>query len=630
MRLQISRAAVIAVLLGVAGIAPAAAQQQFTRNIGFGDSYVDTGTIVSLFGLQGFYPTGRFSGGTNYFDTESALLGISQVNYALGGAATGNTGISGAPGLGFANEVAGFIGTGQKFTSTDLLTLSIGGNDARAYYMGGGSLAGAPVAAQTAIANASAGINALVGAGARTIIFNVGDVALLPEAQGFTAAQRAAGSAYSQAYNTGMQTYFAGLARSGVRVEFVDNTLILNAILANPGGTTINKTLCPFSCIGNAALASQYLFYFDGIHLTSAGFAIVGQYNVNRLNAPLTFAPQGDGAAAVTRSFGATMFSRMDAVAGANGGGSAPVTNGQSNLGMMQAGAGNGAPTPAYAAGGGSKGLAAYMQVKAGFGSVVGTSQNPDFNVASEGGTVGLEYRYNRATMVGVAFDYTDASARLGGGLGKTKIDAYQLGLYASYNPSNFFAQGAVSIGTQSINNTRSGVLLGDLTSSPTARTALAAAKIGYLYDIGSIKAGPIAGLTYGTSTINGYTENGDAALALSVGRQTVEALIGSVGVQVRVPVNIGGYAMVPYVNLTLEDDLKGNGRAITYSATSAPLIVNTWNVDSTNRHVYGRIAGGVSANISANSAINLNLGQTIGRANGDGFSAMGGLTYKF
>ncbi len=626
----VSRLAMVAALMGSTWAVPAAAQQQFTRNVGFGDSYVDTGTIVGAFGLGAFYPTGRFSGGTNYFDTTSTLLGISQVNYALGGAATGTTGFAGLPNLGFATEVAGFVGAGQRFTSTDLLTLSIGGNDARAYYMGGGTVAGAAAASATAVTNASTGITTLVGAGARTIIFNVGDVALLPEAQAFAPAQQAAGSAYSRAYNAGMQTYFAGLARSGVRVEYVDNTLILQAILARPGATTITGALCSAACIGNAALASQFLFYFDGIHLTSAGFAVVGQYNVNRLNAPLTFAPQGDASMAVTRSFASSMFGRMDQIAAANGGGSTPATTGQMNLGMMNAGAGNGAASPAYPSGGGRYGLSAFIQAKASVGNVAGTNQNPDFNVISEGGTVGLEYKFNRAAMVGTAFDYTNASARLAGGLGKTEVDAYQLGVYGSYNPSNFFAQGLLSYGTQSIDNRRTGVLLGDLTSAPTARTATAAGKIGYLYDFGAVKAGPIAGLTYATSTVGGYTESGDAALALTVGSQKVEALIASVGMQVRFPVYYAGHHMMPYVNLTLEDDLKGNGRAIQYSATSAPLIVNTWNVNPTTRHIYGRIAGGVSTAVSPNMAINLNLGQTVGRANGDGFSAMGGLTYKF
>jgi outer membrane lipase/esterase len=61
----------------MASVAPVEAQQ-FTENMGFGDSYIDTGNAVSLLGppYTTYYPTGRFSGGTNVLDTMSSLLGI--------------------------------------------------------------------------------------------------------------------------------------------------------------------------------------------------------------------------------------------------------------------------------------------------------------------------------------------------------------------------------------------------------------------------------------------------------------------------------------------------------------------------------------------------------------------------
>ena len=68
--------------------------------------------------------------------------------------------------------------------------------------------------------------------------------------------------------------------------------LLGTLIAANPARYGFANTgACPLACIGNPVLQNQYLFYFDGIHLTSHGFAVLGQYIVNRLNAPLTFAP---------------------------------------------------------------------------------------------------------------------------------------------------------------------------------------------------------------------------------------------------------------------------------------------------------------------------------------------------
>ena len=88
-------------------------------------------------------------------------------------------------------------------------------------------------AATVSATQAQAGINALVGAGARTIVFTTGDVGQLPEATGNPNAP--IGSAYSQNYNAQMQAALAAIARSGVRVELVDVSLLGNLIKANPG-----------------------------------------------------------------------------------------------------------------------------------------------------------------------------------------------------------------------------------------------------------------------------------------------------------------------------------------------------------------------------------------------------------
>src|ERR1700730_6279197 len=256
----------------------ARAQVAFTGIQAFGDSYADIGNLWKFTGGVGqlpLYPTGRFSGGTNFVDTTSALLGIPQVNYAVGGAKTSGNTILGPTTGGFLQEVQGLPFPGLmgpiKIAPTDLVEINIGGNDARQYYQSGGSLAGVPAAAATSATNAINGINALVGDGARTIVFTVGDVSKLPEV-GFATTPNAAnaptGSVYSQTYNNLMQIALAGVARSGVRVEYVDTGLLGTLIQANPARYGFAFTgACPAACIGNPALPDQYLYFVHGIHL---------------------------------------------------------------------------------------------------------------------------------------------------------------------------------------------------------------------------------------------------------------------------------------------------------------------------------------------------------------------------
>jgi hypothetical protein len=166
--------------------------QTVNRIVAFGDSYADDGNLFELLGIPrpAVYPNGRFSNGTNFVDTMAQILNVPVDNFAIGGAFTGNGNING-PGIpGFVTEYQSFLAGGGpaafprvsgRFGPTDLAVISIGGNDARAYQRSLGLaptgaqitslIAGAPAQAQLRVAEATTGLNALVGAGAQNITF---------------------------------------------------------------------------------------------------------------------------------------------------------------------------------------------------------------------------------------------------------------------------------------------------------------------------------------------------------------------------------------------------------------------------------------------------------------------------
>jgi len=601
----------------------ARAQTTFGVIQAFGDSYADTGNLIKIIGPQAIYPTGRFSGGTNFVDTTSALLGIPQNNFAIGGATTGPTNVV-APGIpGFTQEWQGFVAAGKKIAPSDLVEISIGGNDARAYYQGGGTLAGVNAAATVSTNQALAGINALVGAGARTIVFTTGDVGQLPEAASPANAPKAPiGTAFSQNYNAQMQTALAAIASSGVRVELVDVSLIGNLIKANPGlyGLTSAGT-CPVACIGNTALQNQFLFYVDALHLTSHGFAILGEYIVNRLNAPLTIAPQGDVGLSSAMGFASTLFGRLDTFRETSG--FASTMN--SYAAYAKAPYMKAPPPVAY------NPWSFYMLGNGAVSDRRATVASNGFNLDSVGGTIGTEYRFNNNAFVGGAFDYSNPKARAFNNAGTTEANSYQIGGYGAWTNANFFAQALATFGWQNYRNVRPGVV-DTITSNPDGTSFVAAGKIGYLFGTpDKIQAGPIGSLLYARAKVNSYTETGDPVLILNVGQQTAETLIGSVGAQFRFPFWVAGKLISPYVNLTADDDLIGNGRIVQFGATSAPLIINNWTIANTNsRNVYGRVAAGVVAPVWNNVALTANISQTFARTGGNDFYGNGGLKISF
>jgi outer membrane lipase/esterase len=604
-------------------IGQARAQTTFGTIQAFGDSYADTGNLFKILGVPNpvQYPTGRFSGGTNFVDTTSSLLGIPQNNFAIGGATSGSTNVVGAGIPGFTQEWQGFVASGKKIAPSDLVEISIGGNDARAYYQTGGTLAGVPAAATVSATQALAGINALVGAGARNLVFTTGDVGQLPEAIGNPAA--AIGTAYSQSYNAQMQVALAAIARSGVRVELVDISLIGSLIKANPARYGVaNVGACPLACIGNPALQNQFLFYFDGVHLTSLGFTIVGEYIVNRLNAPLTFAPQGDVGLSSAMGFASTLFGKLDMFRETT----AFATSAMNSYAQITKAPYVKAPIPMAA-----NPWSFYMLGNGADSNRQSTVASNGFNLDSVGGTIGTEYRINNNAFVGGAFDYSNPKARSFNNAGTTEANSYQVGAYGAWTNANFFAQGLATFGWQNYRNVRPGVVY-TITSNPDGTSFVAAGKIGYLFGTpDKIQAGPIGSLLYARAKVNGYTESGDPVLTLNVGQQVADTLIGSVGAQFRFPFWVGGRIISPYLNLTADSDIIGNGRIVQFGATSAPLIVNNWAIPNiTSQRVYGRVAGGVVAPVSNNVALTMNVSQTFGRQGGNDFYGNGGLVISF
>ena len=119
-----------------------------------------------------------------------------------------------------AAAAAAFPTVSGTFDENDLLAVSIGGNDARFYQQTGGTWP-APRRQRRVGAFATAGLNALVAAGAQNISFLAGDTSLLPEVAP-TRPPRAIRSAFSTTFNDAIKTTLAGYAADGVMVHYLD------------------------------------------------------------------------------------------------------------------------------------------------------------------------------------------------------------------------------------------------------------------------------------------------------------------------------------------------------------------------------------------------------------------------
>jgi len=591
-------------------VATPAHAQRIDNIVAFGDSYADDGNLFQILGpltppsALVAYPTGRFSGGTNYIDTLGTLLDAPIDNFAIGGALTDNTNTNG-PGLpGFVTEWNAFLGGGGgvfptvsgTFEEDDLLAISIGGNDARFYQQNGGTVGGAPAAATASAAFATAGLNALVGAGAQNISFLAGNTAFLPEIAGDPAAQ-AVRNAYSTTFNTAMQGSLSGYAANGVMVHYLDLTLVSEQINADPAAYGITNLVCPAfpdpTCIINS---KGYLFYGDLLHLTSDGFAIVGRYIAIQLTAPLTLQAASDMSLDVAHQFGRTLTSIMDT--GAPRDGDMP------------------------------EGLKFFL-VGDGYTRDLNSSPTNDaYRSSGVGATAGVEYGFGSG-VVGLAANYTKPKINFGNDAADNKGHSIQLGAYGGIGIAGGFVQGYAGYGWDKHKIERAGVVE-DMDADPKGHHFIAGAKGGYLMPLGSIRVGPVIALDYAKAKVDSYIEDGDPALTLHVDSLSYKSLRGSAGVEVRGDFGGGGVQLRPFAAAVVEKDFTGDARTIHFAQTSAPTIVNSFALEDASKKAYGRFSLGFSAAIFSNVSLDVGGSTTIGKDQGDETSAQLGFRVGF
>ena len=600
--------------------APVSAQR-VDRIVAFGDSYADDGNFFALAGIPlpatGVYTTGRFSGGSNYIDTLGQILDAPIENFAIGGARTGIANQSNPFSWGFTYEVDQFLDVGAQsgvfptipgsFDEGDLVTVSIGGNDGRAYQIGGGMPGGAAAAAAVAVADASANLDRLVAAGAPTISFLAGNTGLLPEVNYYPDPAMAAAvrTAFSDSYAAGMQSTLAGYAAEGVMVHYLDLGEVLENVTADFEAFGLSDLACPAfpapvgpGVPGSTACAidsSAYLVYGDQLHLTSAGFAIVARYVAAQLTAPLTLQATSDIGLDVARQFGRTMSTRSDL----------------------------GAPRD----GGLPEGMGVYLVGDTVTRRVDRSDTNDSFKTTSTGATLGVEYGFG-VGMVGAAANISRPKANFIGDAARTEGRSVQLGIYGSAAIAGGFVQGYAGHGWDDYDLTREGVE-SELEADLDGRHSLAGIKAGWLMPMGIVRVGPVISLDYARAKVDGYTEEGDDALSLNVDKQSYSSLRGSLGVEVRSDFDGGGVQLRPFASAAIEKDLDGDDRTFHFAQTSSPTIVNRWEVKGSN-DAYGRLSAGFSAAILEGISLNVAGSATVAQDEGHETSAHLGFRAAF
>jgi outer membrane autotransporter protein len=345
--------------------------------------------------------------------------------------------------------------------------------------------------------------------------------------------------------------------------------------------------------------------------------ALIATFMANQINSPTTVVPQGSISTSITAGFTTSVLGRLDAERTFS-----PFGMGTA-MAMAYAG-----PTKALGPVDPGKRWSIYGNVDYGSGSRGTQFLGSSYNYIALGGTIGVDYRRDQNWKFGGVFSYSQPDVNLGVQNAHNRINAYQLAGYGSFTDAHWFADGLLAYGRQDFSLDRWGVT-DAVTASTHADTFTAAARGGYLFDVGRLRAGPIAGLTYMHAVIQGYTEAGDILLTMMVDRQTINALTGNAGLQLRLPFVTGMVLYSPFINLTAEQDFAGSARNATTTLVTAPLLPILTPVSAQDR-TYGRVAAGIGAGIAGNINATLTVTSTFARAGGNDFAVSSGIRAAF
>jgi uncharacterized protein YhjY with autotransporter beta-barrel domain/phospholipase/lecithinase/hemolysin len=660
-------------IAGTVGLAPGAtAQQKFDNLIVFGDSYADlTLGNPQLTGQPGLafwnvYPIAL----AEYLKIPTSI------DFAVGGATASPLGQPALPPFwNLPQQVEAFGPAVNRFGPHDLVTINIGGNDIRAildnsFFQTDGATRNEAFGYPKELINpqnakdfadkttgyAVGQIDLLVKAGAKTFMLGeFSTISGLPELQnnlqgvpqGVAQFVAASADGFARAYFEGMQTALLPYARSGVRLFLFDLARLADAVNKDPGKygfsggfmcpqnelpALVNGERNPLKAICGAtfanptnanALQDQYYFGPDGLHLTNGGFDLMARYMANIVQAPGTIAVQPGIAAATTGGFVSTLFGRLDATRDAR----TADDYGAASDGPMGLGATDKSRAPQTTPSSGR--VMSYAM-----GTFLGGSRSDavdlvgyDYDATS--GTAGFEVSINRNLILGLAGSYTAAGADLTNGA-NVDLDSIQAAAYLSYATRQVFAEALAAYASHEVDLTRPGVI--DTIRSDTDASAFAlAARGGYLFDFGTVRAGPIAGLTYVHARVGGYTEKGDDLLTFNVEAQTVDSVTGNAGIRFLAPFRSGGNYVIPYLNVMLEHQFGDGARTLTVDQVQTnlylPIMTSVSNFDT---RTYGRIEGGISFELGPQLGAVINAASTFARDEGEDFRVSAGLSYRF
>ena len=509
--LRNAAAAALAVA-AVGAVASTASAQTYDRLVVFGDSLSDNGNLYAILGspISPPYYQGRFSNGPVYTE----LLGFNagrytagapvtgSVNYAFGGARTDSTALP--PGM--RNQLLAYTGAGGTFGDDDLVSI-LGGANNIFQAVGPASVSPNPVGFIGPVATAAAAdidfiVDSVAAAGAGTILVgNLPNLAITPQFNQGPAAAAAplagyAGTTFNGALLNNLMSTAAD--HPDTNIILMDLYKIGATLAGNPGsfGLTNAHDSC-FNGVTVCANPDGYL-YWDGVHPTAAGHRLIAAL----ANDYLYYGDLGAQSAVQAETGFRQREDLLDLA---------------------------------------SEGLSGQASWEPGtaltFGAIADSVETDARGVVAEaeatgwGGRVGLDHVMSDSMRFGLAGTFRTAEVEAGPMA--FDIETYAFDIYAGWRSGATFVNATVGGSIDQYDEITRVTSLAPIVHTGTTDGGSVGARLqgGLWFDMGGIALSPRAAVSFVSTDVNGYVEQGVAAQYAYEDR-TVQAASGEISLR--------------------------------------------------------------------------------------------------
>lgn len=538
-------AAIAALTVAACAVAGAASAQTYNRLVVFGDSLSDNGNLFAATGGTtppgAVYWQGRFSNGPVFTE----LLGFNAGRIAAGAPVTGsiNLAFGGArtdasampPGM--RTQLGMYQMSGGTFGANDLVSVLGGANN----IFQGLPAAGAspnPAGAITPVALAAAAdvnfiVSSVAGAGAGTILVtNLPKLSLTPQFRGTPAAPLAdfAVGQFNGALSTGV--FATAAARPATNIILMDLFKVGDTIANNPGAFGISNVTQPcFNGVTVCANPNDY-FYFDGVHPTAAGHAVIARL----ANDYLYYGDLGAGTALQAETAARHREDGLDAASEALSGRAAWSAGTSISVGAL----------------------------------IDRTSTDARGSVAESdsdgyGVRIALESGPSTDWRFGMAGTYRRAEVE--GGAHSFDLNTFGLDIYGGWRSGDVFVNAAAGVADDKYDTERV-TALGPVTHTGSTSGFSKGARLqgGIWMDMGGLAISPRAAVTWTSSDVDGYVEQGVAA-QYAYGDRTLDGVTAEIALRAEGAMGPFGF----YAEGGYRDSLDDGGDPVRVGISGSP-----------------------------------------------------------